>query len=160
MPRIDKPAPTTGPLKARAASQAPRETPAPKPAGDGISISMDARVKLGENQKPEVVLEGVTVEGDALEQHVEANVERNLRNVRKGLRAKVAEQVTEQVVQAIASQVAQAITPVMEQKLKDALEAENLPASLASQLTREVVPTITALVAEQLAKNVEISLKF
>lgn len=154
MPPIERTPPTTGPLRtapapAPAASPGPTAPTAPKREPDAVSISIDARVKLGDDNKPEVVLEDVEVNG----LDVSTQVEKNMKGRRKGLR----DQVTEQVVKAIAEQVAHAITPVLSEKLESALRQEGLPAGMAGDLARQAVPEIAKIVAAQLAKEVKVS---
>lgn len=148
VPRIERAQPTTGPSPkgAPAPSQPVEATPGPTPAAqDRIQISVDARVKLGEDKKPEVVLEDVEVNGI----DVSSQVERNMAGRRSGLR----ERVTAQVAKAIADQVAQALVPVLEDKLEGALVAEGLPPSLSDELAKKTVPELSRLIAQHLAEQ-------
>lgn len=133
----------TNPLPA-----APPEKQAKTPT-DAFHISIDARARLGKDNKPEVVVEDLQVEGGAVADQVEARA--------KGRTAGVRDQITQQVVAAIAQQVAKAIEPVLEQKLADALVQEHLPASLAHELAVKTMPQISAAVAQQLAQQVKIT---
>lgn len=154
MSRIDRPASlSTGPLRKDSAGLGVGQTGplAPKPARDAIAISVDARVRLGKDNKPEIVLDGVAVDG--AEVTAQAEVEKNMQGRRAGVRA----QVTKQVVQAIAEQVAKAIVPTLEQELSSALAAEHLPASMASDLARQAVPEIAKVVAAKIAEQVKVS---
>jgi hypothetical protein len=150
VPRIERAQPTTGPSpKGAAAPSAPVEaTPGPAQAPqeqDRIQISVDARVKLGADKKPEVVLEDVEVNGI----DVNSQVERNMAGRRSGLR----ERVTAQVAKAIADQVALALVPVLEDKLEGALTAEGLPPSLSDELAKKTVPELSRLIAQHLAEQ-------
>ena len=152
MPRVDRPQPPTGPLKKGAPAGASQTAPlGPKPVPDAIAISIDARVRLGKDNKPEIVLEGVEVDGADVQ--ASAEVEKNMQGRRKGLR----EQVTAQVVQAIAEQVAKAVAPTLEHELEAALRAENLPADLADDLARQTVPEIAKIIAAKIAEKVKVS---
>jgi hypothetical protein len=154
MSRIDRSQPITIPL-ARSGGAAPAEA-APAPSSptqptDAIKISVDARVKLGEDKKPKVVLEDVEVDGVDVGTQVDAN----MKGRRKGLR----DQVTQAVVKAVAEQVATAIAPMLEQKLEDALKQEQLPPSLAHDLADQTVPELSKIVARRLAEQVKVSYK-
>lgn len=154
MSRIDPSQPPTGPLRKAEVSGAPKTAPlGPKAPSDAINISVDARVKLGKDNKPEVVVDGLTVEG--VDAQAQAAVDKNLQGRRKGLR----EQITAQVVQQIAQQVALAVMPKLESELGNALEAEHLPASLAADLARQTAPEIAKLVAAKIAEKVTITTK-
>lgn len=153
MSPIDGTPPPTGPLKKpQPAAGAPKTAPlAPKSARDAIAISVDARVRLNKENKPEVVLEGVAVDG--VDAKAQAEVEKNMKGRGKGVR----DQVTQQVVKAISEQVAIAVMPKLEHELGQALEAEHLPASLAADLARQVTPEIAKIVAAKIAEQVKIT---
>lgn len=154
MSRIDRSQPSTGPLKRAEVGGAPRTAPlGPKSPSDAINISVDARVRLGKDDKPEVVVDGLTVDG--VDAQAQAAVEKNMAGRRKGLR----EQITAQVVQQIAQQVALAVVPTLESELGSALAAEHLPASLAADLARQAAPEIAKIVAERIAEQVKLPMK-
>lgn len=152
MSRIERPAAATGPLKKAAVTGPPATGPLGKKADpDAINISVDARVRLGKDNKPELVLEDLTVTGADVQ--AAAAVESNM----AGRRAGVRQQITRAVVLQIAEQVAAAIVPVLAEKLEAALVAEHLPASLAADLAKQAVPEIARVVAAQIAQKVTIT---
>jgi hypothetical protein len=154
MSRIDRSQPPTGPLERKAAATGPIAPEAvAKRANDAINISVDARVRLNKENKPEVVLDGVVVDG--VDAKAQAEVEKNMKGRRPGLR----QQVTQAVVEQIAAQVAQAIAPTLEQKLEEALVAEHLPAGLADDLARQTIPELAKIVAAKIAENAKVSYK-
>jgi hypothetical protein len=138
-PRNTTPLPTGAPVP---------EKPA-KRATDAISISIDARARLGKDNQPEVVVEGMTVDGGGVADQVEARA--------KGHAAGVRNQITQQVVAAIAEQVAKAIEPVLEAKLASCLAEEHLPPQLAHELALKTMPQIAQAVAQQLARQVKLT---
>lgn len=153
MDRINTP-PHTGlnPGKYQPRKQSRPEPTTPAPEQDRISVSIDARVKLGKDNRPEVVLEGVEVDGLDVSSQVDANMQ--------GRRAGLRDQITRAVADAVAKQVAEAIVPVLEDKLESALEAEGLPAGLADDLAREAVPEIAGIIARRLAEEAKVSYKW
>jgi hypothetical protein len=130
----------------------PVNAPAPKPAKpqtDAFHISIDARARLGKDQKPEVVVENMVVDGGDVQEQIDVRA--------KGKSAGVQRQIAEKVVAAIAEQVAHQIEPVLEEKLASALEAEHLSPQLAHEVALKCMPQIAQVIAQQLAQKVKVS---